>query len=291
MLYLFLTLVFLARSGSAVRELCGQNDVYAQKPYLWNNNVWNADESGSSCTYTPDDPESEANMFQVLWQWPGAPVVRGYPHVEFKANMLPLKLSKLDSLVVDASWEMAPSSLKVGASHDPTTEPNASALKKENVEANVCIDIFADPDKKTSTESPKQMYEIMIWFGHFGSGALPVGNTDLLDPPVVTLIQDTEFTLYTGKNFNGQIVHSWVANRTLTSFNMDFAPLLSFLSAQDMVPDDVFLGQHESDWREIRRYCNCRRRSRADSLELWYSEDIGLFSWSGSLSLHCDTWM
>lgn len=106
--------------------------------------------------------------------------------------MLPIKLSSLSSLVLDASWEMAPISLEAGASHDPTTEPNASSLKHEDVEANVCIDIFADPDKKTSTVSAKQMYEIMIWFGQFGKGSLPVGNTDPLDPPVVTLIQDTE---------------------------------------------------------------------------------------------------
>lgn len=140
----------------------------------------------------PDDPASESNTFEVLWEWTGAPVVRGYPHIEFKTQMLPIQLSNLGALIVDASWEMAPTSLDAGASHDPNTEPNASALKKEDVEANVCIDIFADPDEKTSTVSAKQMYEIMIWFGQFGSGALPVGNTDPLDPPVVTLIQDTE---------------------------------------------------------------------------------------------------
>lgn len=87
---------------------------------------------------------------------------------------------------------MAPTLLEAGASHDPTTEPNASALKNANVEANVCIDIFADPDKKKSTASSKQMYEIMIWFGQFGNGTLPVGNNSPLNPPVVTVIQDTE---------------------------------------------------------------------------------------------------
>lgn len=207
----------------------------------------------------PKDPESESNKFEVLWQWPGAPVVRGYPHVEFKAKMLPLKLSSLSSLIFDASWEMALSSLEAGASHDPTAEPNASGLKQGNVEANVCIDIFADPKKKQSTASAKQMYEIMIWFGQFGSGTLPVGNRYPLNPPVVTVIQDTELyasllqceadvsltfpsTLSTGNNSNGQIVHSWIANKTLTAFDMDFAPLLYFLSDQGMVPADVYLG-------------------------------------------------
>lgn len=48
--------------------------------------------------------------------------------------------------------------------------------------------------------------------------------------------------LFTGNNSNGQIVHSWVANKTLTTFDMDFAPLLGFLSARNMVPTDVYLG-------------------------------------------------
>lgn len=146
----------------------------------------------TSAFQLPDDPEEESNRFEVVWQWSGDPIVRGFPHVEFKPKMLPIQLSSLSSLVMDASWEMAPMSLEAGASHDPNTEPNASALKKADVEANVCIDIFADPDKKTSTVASKQMYEIMIWFGQFGKGALPVGNTEPLDPPVVTLMQDTE---------------------------------------------------------------------------------------------------
>lgn len=106
--------------------------------------------------------------------------------------MLPIQLSSLSSLIVNASWQMAPSSLEAGASHDPTTEPNASALRDEMVEANVCIDIFADPDKVRSTTSAEQMYEIMIWFGQFGSGTLPVGNRSPLKPPVATVIQDIE---------------------------------------------------------------------------------------------------
>lgn len=48
--------------------------------------------------------------------------------------------------------------------------------------------------------------------------------------------------LSTGNNSNGQIVHSWIANKTLTAFDMDFAPLLDFLSQQNMVPADVYLG-------------------------------------------------
>jgi hypothetical protein len=48
--------------------------------------------------------------------------------------------------------------------------------------------------------------------------------------------------LYTGSNANGQVVYTWVANRTLTTFDMDLAPLLGFLWYNGMLPVDVYLG-------------------------------------------------
>lgn len=48
--------------------------------------------------------------------------------------------------------------------------------------------------------------------------------------------------LYTGTNYNGQVVHTWVANRTLTSFNMDVAPLFGFLAYKGLLPIEVYLG-------------------------------------------------
>jgi hypothetical protein len=87
---------------------------------------------------------------------------------------------------------MSPVSLREGVSADPTTESNARALKANKVAANVCIDVFADEDRERSLRYTEPKYEIMIWFGKFGRGALPLGNTAQLDPPVVTLIQDTE---------------------------------------------------------------------------------------------------
>lgn len=140
----------------------------------------------------PDDPKAEFNRFEVLWEWAGAPVVRGYPHVEFKPTMLPIQLSDLSSLIFNASWEMSLTSLEADASHDPTTAPNDGSLEEAQVEANVCVDIFADAEKELSTTSAMQMYEIMIWFGQFGSGTLPVGNRNPLNPPVISVIQDTE---------------------------------------------------------------------------------------------------
>lgn len=226
----------------AVHELCGTFEQYRVNNYTWNNNAWNDDGSGWVCTYVSDIPDEESNAFYVSWEWTGQPVVRGFPHVALRTKQLPVRLSDLRSLSVAASWELSPASLIEGASADPNTEPNASALQANHVQANVCVDVFADQDRERSLDSSEQQYEVMIWFGHFGTAALPVGNTALLDPPIVILIQDTEFKLYTGTNHNGQIVYTWVANRTLTIFDMDLAPLFGFLAAKDMVPIDVYLG-------------------------------------------------
>lgn len=128
----------------------------------------------------------------MSWEWSGAPVVRAFPNIGLRTEKLPLKLRDLRSLPISSTWELSPASLISGASADPNVQPNKGALKAIDVQANVCLDVFADDDRERSLDFSEQKYEIMIWFGHFGNGALPVGNTAPLDPPVVTSIQDTE---------------------------------------------------------------------------------------------------
>ncbi|KAF7191537.1 Endoglucanase cel12A [Pseudocercospora fuligena] len=207
-----------------------------------NNNIWNDDGSGSACTYVTDDPKPNSNAFDVQWQWSGDPIVRGFPNVGLRTKALPVHVRDLRSLNISAAWTLTPSSSGSDVSADDTSEPDGNALEDIGVETNVCLDVFADSDEARSLDFGDQKYEIMVWFAAFGGGAKPVGNTTPLSPPVVSMIQGTEFTLYSGTNTNGQTVLTWVANRTLTTFDIDVAPLFGLLASKGLLPEEVYLG-------------------------------------------------
>ncbi|KAI5357511.1 putative glycoside hydrolase family 12, glycoside hydrolase family 11/12 [Septoria linicola] len=221
--------------------LCGRYETHTNWPYMINNNAWGLDDSGSICTYVCDTCSDIA--FYSLWNWASEPPhVHAYPNVELKSDRLPLKLEQLASLYVSASWSFAPSSLPAGASQDPNTEQVASAITSNDVQANVVLDVFADADKNRSQTPSKQTYELMVWVGVFGDSAWPIGMNAPRDPPVIVMLDDTEFTLYNGTNSRGQFVYSWVTNQTLTTFELDVAPLFGYLWENEGVPGDVYLG-------------------------------------------------
>lgn len=75
---------------------------------------------------------------------------------------------------------------------DPNVQSDSDAITANGVQANVVLDVFGDEDLERSQTPSKQGYEFMVWVGQFGSAALPIGNTQLLDPPVITRIDGTD---------------------------------------------------------------------------------------------------
>ena len=152
-----------------------------------NNNAWNKDDSGGICTFVGAPypiVDSLAHIasqvcdtcsdisFYSLWNWTSQPVtVHAYPNVELKSSNLPLQLRNLASLYISATWDFAPASLPAGTSQDPNTEPDASEITSNNVQANVVLDVFADPDREKSQTPSKQKYELMVWVGVFGDAS------------------------------------------------------------------------------------------------------------------------
>lgn len=60
------------------------------------------------------------------------------------------------------------------------------------IEANVVFDVFGDEDIDRAQTPSEQGYEIMVWVGRFGTASLPIGNTQMLDPAVITRIDGTD---------------------------------------------------------------------------------------------------
>lgn len=105
---------------------------------------------------------------------------------------MPLQLASLQSLRVSASWSFAPSSFEPGPSSDPNDKADADAIVSNGIQANVVLDVFGDEDLQRSQTPSEQGYEFMVWVAQFGSAALPIGNTQLLDPPIVARIDGTD---------------------------------------------------------------------------------------------------
>ncbi|KAF7192797.1 Endoglucanase cel12A [Pseudocercospora fuligena] len=198
--------------------------------------------SGGICTYVCDTCPKGAVSLYSLWNWTSSPpAVHAYPNVEFRSDRLPLRLGDLLSLNVSASWAFGPATFSEAA-RDPNSPEDLAYIDSNNVQANVVLDVFADEDQEKSQTPSKQKYEFMVWVGQFGTASQPVGNRTPRDPPVIARINNIDFTLWNGTNSNGQYVYSWIANETLTHFDMDFAPLIGFLSQEEGVSEDVYLG-------------------------------------------------
>ncbi|KAF2134969.1 glycoside hydrolase family 12 protein [Dothidotthia symphoricarpi CBS 119687] len=224
----------------AFQELCNRSENIQQGDYRFNNNAWGEDDSGSVCTYVPNN---NSNYFYSEWEWSTQPArVRAYPHIQFESDLLPLTFANISSLNFTLKWAMSPVSLIASASDDPTTHPNDDALEAINVEANVVADLFADADMVVSQQSANQTYEIMVWFGRFGSASKPIGMDDRGQMAITASVGGFNFTLYNGTNGNGQSVFSWVSPSILTSFSGDMSPFLHQLARYGLIPWDTYLG-------------------------------------------------
>lgn len=84
-------------------------------------------------------------------------------------NVLPVELDKMTAIPFDFSW-----SYGLGDTLSPSTD--ISALLADNVNTNVAIDMFFDPDPSTAQNTGKAKFEVMVWFAQIGPAAQPIGS-------------------------------------------------------------------------------------------------------------------
>jgi hypothetical protein len=128
----------------------------------------------------------------------------------------------MKGLNINTNWTYG-----VGDSEAATNDD--ATLSAENLNANVCVDMFVDADATSSQSTTTAAYEIMVWLGRWGTATLPIGWLEG-ERLILTVSDGTSFGLFFGANSLGQKVFTWVAHGNTTSFNADIYPLLGELS-------------------------------------------------------------
>jgi hypothetical protein len=106
------------------------------------------------------------SSFQVNWTWPnGAGQVHSYPHINFYPTGLPIKVADIESLEVNATWDMT-------LSANPSV--GVSNLAANGVVCNAILDLFLSDDPTAATSEVNASYEVMIWLAWFGT-SYPLG--------------------------------------------------------------------------------------------------------------------
>jgi hypothetical protein len=92
--------------------------------------------------------------------------------VELDSELLPVQLAYLSSLQLRADWTMNPTDDLYSSNHLATWTPDNNY--EDNIEANVALDLFLDPNPQRANVPKLPMYELMIWFNAV-PGVAPIG--------------------------------------------------------------------------------------------------------------------
>jgi hypothetical protein len=146
--------------------------------------------------------------------------VHAFPNAKLDLpDIMPVQLSGMTALRVSTNWTYG-----LGDTVAPTNDD--ASLSAEDLNANVCVDMFVDPDATSSQSTTTAAYEIMVWLGRWGPATLPIGWLQG-ERLILTVDDGTSFGLFFGDNSLGQKVFTWVAHGNTTSFNGDIYPLLA----------------------------------------------------------------
>jgi hypothetical protein len=137
-------------------------------------------------------------------------------------DVIPVQLSAVSGLTLNTKWTY-------GLGDEAATVNDDASLSAENLNANVCLDMFVDADATKSQSTTGAAYEIMVWLGRYGTATLPIGWLEG-ERYIITVSDGTSFGLFFGSNSLGQKVFTWVAHGNTTTFDADIYPLLAKLS-------------------------------------------------------------
>ncbi|KAK8200560.1 concanavalin A-like lectin/glucanase domain-containing protein [Phyllosticta capitalensis] len=200
-------------------------------------NQWGNDGSGLQCvTSDLGSKDDNSTSFNATWRWYGNRTeVHSFPSVILNSNVMPVVVSNLTSITIDASWAIVP---------EPSdeTETNSTMLASLDTVADVALDMFLDEDPLTSSNASGATTEVMVWQSAYGN-LKPLGwDTISADPPVREL-SAVNYTLYKGYNANGQTVYSWVPAQNQSTLNTDLYPLVKYLVEDGAISDRMYLGR------------------------------------------------
>ncbi|KAF1990737.1 glycoside hydrolase family 12 protein [Aulographum hederae CBS 113979] len=198
--------------------------------YIFNPNQWGVkNNEGELCMNITTDKtatkdSTAAGVFSVTYNYPPGPPeepVHAFPNAKLQMNdTLPVQLSNMETLILDAVWTYGLGSVIVN-------DTDSASLTEAGLNANVAVDMFLASDKQKSTSTTDSDYEVMVWLGRWGNATQPIG---ILDGSKDTHeINGTVFDLYYGANGLGQRVFTWVADTNTTNFYGDISPLVQRL--------------------------------------------------------------
>ncbi|WYZ43940.1 hypothetical protein EsH8_VII_000376 [Colletotrichum jinshuiense] len=210
---------------------------YTLNPNQWG---WTEGTDGNLCmnvttfnnqTYATDFSAPE---FYVTWRYPRGPEtqpVHAFPNIKVDGTILPVAISTLSNLAVDVAWSYGVGNYTTDGASATTTD--AAALEENETNTNVAIDMFLDDDKDKAQDSTKAKYEIMVWFGTFGSATQPIGYQQGNGALTTATINGTTFSLFYGQNGQSQHVLTWMAKESVEHFVGDLAPLITNLTTMN----------------------------------------------------------
>ncbi|CAI7564273.1 unnamed protein product [Penicillium palitans] len=162
-----------------------------------------------------------APEFSITWQFDAGPQtapVHGYPNIRVD-DVLPKEMDKITELNLDLHWTY-------GLGDTTAASTNVQALANANLATNVAIDMFLDTDSDKALNGTQAKFEVMVWFWMSNEEAQPHGWGS---PGINRTVGGTTFTLYEGKNDNGQYVLSWLPETITETFSGDIYPLITDL--------------------------------------------------------------
>ncbi|QDS67696.1 hypothetical protein FKW77_005447 [Venturia effusa] len=213
------------------------------KRYTYNPNQWGLSDSEASAmcmNITTSDSVSAASVlaapWTATWQYPQGPSdapVHAFPNAQLDISSLPIQLSSFTSLELDVDWHY-------GVGNDNTTVSTSTELATNNLNANVCVDMFFGPTASESEGTTTATYEVMVWLGQYGAATQPIG---LATGPLQSVsVNGTVFNLYYGLNGLQQKVFTWLATQNTTRFVGDIGPLLNNLATSQGPQKSEYLG-------------------------------------------------
>lgn len=224
-----------------VNTTTGQN--YTLNPNQWG---WVDGEAGGLClNITTNNNGSYATnttapKWSATWQYDEDDVdqpVHAYPNIQISDGLFPVTLDNISVIEIVVDWTYADNGTIVvpEPASNSTISSNSTvkrAVTSVEFNANVAIDMFFDSDPDLSQETSNATYEVMVWFAQIGSYADPIGWSN--GTVASKVVENVNFTLYTGTNDKDQHVLTWIAQETTTSFEGSILPLITELSTLNL---------------------------------------------------------
>lgn len=162
---------------------------------------------------------------------------------------MPLQINTVKNIDIDVEWTY-------GVGDKAAKTIDQAALTQVELNSNVAIDMFLDPDSSHATSTENAKYEVMVWLATFGPATQPIGlaqgalstqtvNGTTLYVIYLAIIEELAnvlSNLYFGVNGLQQTVLTWVAASTAANFEGDISPLLQGLDAHGGPAATDYLG-------------------------------------------------